>query len=890
MAEQQMVRPGLGALGNKINVTVNAYKVKLPSIVIHHYDVAVQGIVSRHGVVGDVPPSLGRELFDGLKAMGAFAGTAVVYDGRKTMFSPKVFPWPNNKQTFEVDLASKAEKAVKRSRTFQVVLTKVNEVKLDNLVKYVTKQVGSTPDEGVYVAITALNVLCNHDLMMLHPNAKNKFFPRPPPLNEGEFQSSSILKMRSGIDMWRGYFSSIRMAPGGVILNFDLTSQPMLKSGNLAIVACEVLGLRGSPLELKGLSGYKLVQLTRMLKMMKVSVARVDKTLLRSKIKDVAPSAKAMTFQAPVSPDSDKMKTWNVADYIEFTYNVKLRGPELPVVKLTAKGWYPIELCTVDPGQKFSKKLSPDQLSEAIKWLTVKPQDRTNMLTQGVTKYVLPAPSLKDWKVSIEQTPMVVPARRLPPPNLNYKGPSPEKPLDPCKVDNGSWNMASKKLLRPTTITSWVAIAFLGGAGGGRGPPFNAQAASRALEGLQQSMQAAGIKISGLQAPTYIAAGRDAPQPSSDGRDTVGAWIMSKVKAKPQLIVCFLKDKNAWEYRQLKVFGDSVQGIATQCLAVDKVLTKGNAQYYANVTLKINVKLGGVNHGVSRLFTCRTMVLGADVTHPGGDSLEPSIAAVVGSTNEYGGGYCAEFSVQPGRQEIISDMNHMVKDLLIKFAQRNGCLPERLIFYRDGVSEGQFPDVVAKEIPLVRRAIIAVGENEKFSAQASAMKLTFIVCGKRHHFKFGPTNPREGDRSGNLLPGVVVDTAIVHPFDFDWYGLSHAGLLGTSRASHYTVLVDDVKHKADDLQVLTYHLCYTYARATRSVSIATPAYYAHHVCTRIKQMLSVLEPKESTAASPNSNDLEKTLLEYKSKANELRTQFRSCYQRAGNFPVNEFWM
>jgi hypothetical protein len=49
------------------------------------------------------------------------------------------------------------------------------------------------------------------------------------------------------------------------------------------------------------------------------------------------------------------------------------------------------------------------------------------------------------------------------------------------------------------------------------------------------------------------------------------------------------------------------------------------------------------------------------VTHPGGDSLEPSIAAVVGSTNEFGGGYGAEFSVQPGRQEIISDLHHMVK-------------------------------------------------------------------------------------------------------------------------------------------------------------------------------------------------------------------------------------
>jgi eukaryotic translation initiation factor 2C len=54
-------------------------------------------------------------------------------------------------------------------------------------------------------------------------------------------------------------------------------------------------------------------------------------------------------------------------------------------------------------------------------------------------------------------------------------------------------------------------------------------------------------------------------------------------------------------------------------------------------------------------------VLGADVTHPGRDSLEPSIAAVVGSTNQFGSGYAAEFSVQSGGQEIIADLHLMVK-------------------------------------------------------------------------------------------------------------------------------------------------------------------------------------------------------------------------------------
>lgn len=879
-----MVRPGAGQAGAKIKVTVNAYKVALPSLLVHHYDVAVEGLVSKHGTVGDVPPSLGREIFTGLKAMNAFDGVPVVYDGRKSLFSPKLLKFPDDKQTFDVNLATPAERAAKRNRSFKVVLTKVNEVKLDNLIKYVKKQVGCTPDEGVYIAITALNVLCNHDMMMTHPTSKNKFFPRPPPLPQGQYASDSILQLRSGIDIWRGYFSSIRMAPGGVIMNFDLTSQPMLKTGNLVDVSLAVLGL-GSPSQLKALPPARLTQLARSLKLMKVSVIRVDRTILRTKIKDVAPSARAMTFEAPVAPNSDKMRKWNVAEYIEFTYNMKLRGADLPVVKLTSKGWYPLEICHVDPGQKYSKKLSPEELSEAIKWLTVRPQERTRMLTDGIREHVRGAPTLGQWGVRLDAAPMVIPARRLPPPVVNYKNNA--NKMESIRANNGAWNMASKQLLRPMPVTSWVAVCL----GDDHRIRLNPQQAARALEGLQAAMKAAGMQVSGLQCPTIFPAQGDKLHPSDEG--SVGNWIMSKIKTKPQLIVCFLRGKNSWEYRQLKIFGDARQGIATQCLAVDKVLTKGNAQYFANVVLKVNIKLGGVNQGVGnsgRLFQTRTMVLGADVTHPGGDSLEPSIAAVVGSTNEFGCGYAAEFSVQPGRQEIISDLHHMVKAILIKFAQRNKALPDKLIFYRDGVSEGQFPDVVAKEIPLVRQAMREVGENPIYTAQAAAMKLTYIICGKRHHFKIGPTpGSNDSDKNGNLLPGVVVDTDIVHPFDFDWYGLSHGGLLGTSRASHYTVLVDDAKHKADDLQMLTYYLCYTYGRATRSVSIATPAYYAHHVCTRIKQMLAGVEAQQSSA-SPTDIDLERALKEYRTKAGEIRSHFSASYNKAGNFPVPEYWM
>ena len=55
--------------------------------------------------------------------------------------------------------------------------------------------------------------------------------------------------------------------------------------------------------------------------------------------------------------------------------------------------------------------------------------------------------------------------------------------------------------------------------------------------------------------------------------------------------------------------------------------------------------------------------------------------------------YCATVRVQRPRQEVIQDLASMVKELLIQFYKSTRYKPTRIIFYRDGVSEGQFRHV-----------------------------------------------------------------------------------------------------------------------------------------------------------------------------------------------------
>ena len=62
-----------------------------------------------------------------------------------------------------------------------------------------------------------------------------------------------------------------------------------------------------------------------------------------------------------------------------------------------------------------------------------------------------------------------------------------------------------------------------------------------------------------------------------------------------------------------------------------------------------------------------------------------------------------------------------------------------------------------------------------------APRITFIIVQKRHHTRLFSEDREDTDRSGNPLPGTVVDTGVCHPTEFDFYLLSHAGIQGTSR-------------------------------------------------------------------------------------------------------------
>ena len=137
-------------------------------------------------------------------------------------------------------------------------------------------------------------------------------------------------------------------------------------------------------------------------------------------------------------------------------------------------------------------------------------------------------------------------------------------------------------------------------------------------------------------------------------------------------MLIIMPSNEAWMYSIIKRVFDVSLGVLCQCVIASKFskLRGGpyDLQYFANVAMKFNKKLGGTNHwlaekgrdGVPRyggkgLYIAKeTMIVGADVTPPDANSAPgtPSLSAVVATIDERLDHYLGSMRLQNSKQEV----------------------------------------------------------------------------------------------------------------------------------------------------------------------------------------------------------------------------------------------
>lgn len=296
------------------------------------------------------------------------------------------------------------------------------------------------------------------------------------------------------------------------------------------------------------------------------------------------------------------------------------------------------------------------------------------------------------------------------------------------------------------------------------------------------------------------------------------------------VIVVIGRDGN--EYPIVKNEAEVQVGVLTQCIkdaTVQKISMGKGKQVLGNLLLKINTKLNGVNFklGSTTLKEIGFMdepilFLGADVTHPAPNSKSPSVAAITASYDLSGMCFQMHIQVQEAAQEVIEKLAFIIKKMLMTFKEKTKRAPQRIIMFRDGVSEGQFPFIKEKEYKN------GIKEACRLLSSTYNPRITFVVVKKRHHTRFIPMYSKDAvPPQGNIPPGTVVDTVITHPTEMEYFLNSHVGIQGTSKPTRYHVIHDDSNFTMEQLEKLTYYLCYTFVRCAQPVSYPAPTYYAH---------------------------------------------------------------
>ncbi|EIM82439.1 Piwi-domain-containing protein [Stereum hirsutum FP-91666 SS1] len=877
-----------------VNVFVNAFKVEIddnpaqPELAVsefYQYDAAIRkkSESSDGERPTSMPPRRAYQIVYKAQTQvypALFHGSA--FDGKSILYAPQDILGGQPSGQFPVDMSDRPPQANQPDRGVYIIyITRVSSIDIRTL-KRITR--GEVEDAG-QTAVSLVQALVRQAPLV----QTNTFTAR------AVYQANlARINLGQGIDLMRGYFQSVRTAPGQMIINVDISSACVYAPIRLVDFAQQFLNMRNT---------NELIQLDErdrdwkiLRSILKFVRVHVNTTVRRSPsnmnqdqrpakpIKDIVP--RAGHYEFVVGQDM-----WTVRDHYRRAHGVHLQHPDLFGVMI-GDAVFPAEDCSIPPGQLFRKRI-PQKLMTALHGHTSQsPSRRLQAIKDGVAGQFLNYSGstwLRQAGISIEQQPLEITASILPQPKVSFKRMEGGNIITDVirttdKADGpGVWDVMGKKFFEPATIKLWAVVNF------SKAHPDQVMAFAK---NLQKACRTLGMIVEDIKEPVQAGNGQ-IPKVALEG-------IVSITVKAPDFVLVVLPDDAEPIRRAVKFWGDIERGVPTQCVKVGKMMGARD-QYYNNVAIKMNAKKGGINWTVRNpalddvVRSGPTMIIGADVSHPPPRVLRPSIASIVGSYDISFSKYAYGVRLQNPRQEIIGDLKEMMQAMLRIFTTEvtiKGKLPPPLplniFYYRDGVSEGEYDNVLATEARAIQEAWDLGKAHRKDKHDPAKLNIVFIIVGKRHHIRFFPTQSSDAggltDRSGNVVSGLCVDTAITTPSRKrqDFYLQSQCGLKGTSRSSHYIVLRNDratcqkYSMGLKQIQDFSFALCFNYARATRSVSIPSPIYYADLLCTRAAFHFADTEDPDLQVSS-DGNDSNATFDLERWKGIFRRSKIRSMF-------------
>ncbi|GAB7361269.1 hypothetical protein MBLNU230_g1329t1 [Neophaeotheca triangularis] len=810
-------RLAVSKLGSEKKIGLNSFPVtKFPSKPVYQYEVLVGNGAEKKGLIKAVWQS---------KAVRKAVGEQVIFDGNRLAWSLKPL---ERELRLTVDLDEERGRTVKPGKEPdrpRIVIRQTNKIRFDVLTSHLE---GKTDfDNSCLEAINFADHLLREYPSRQYTQIKRSFFHRG---------SEDRYLLSPGVEAVKGVYQSLRVVngglgqPGKLAVTVDVSNGTFFVAQDLYVAAINIANKRDvhdliNSVRVNGQNSATAKTLKRLRKLHVYSAHRgkteIDHFCIdRFEYK----GARDVKFETIDKAGVKSMVT--IYDYYQKKYGIRLRFPDLPLVKATngKNTLIPMELLRIEPNQRFAFKLDETQTSNMIKFAVTPPPARWKSVEHGLSMLNWANdPVLRTFGMEIKPEKTVVNSRLLVAPKVMFGAGATANP-----GTSGRWDLKGKKFLQPNTVPLKIwGICVVPGARGGKP---DKSAVDRFVQEFIKIYQAHGGRIEEKKPYMCVATGTEP-----------GDWVTqlwngtgNQKQARPQMLVFILPDKNTINYGRIKRSADCRYGVVSQCMQYAHV-QKCQGQYISNVCMKFNAKLGGTTAravgsrtgGPGGAFTKPTMVIGADVSHAAPGSEAPSMAALTLSQDLLGLRYAAYVETNGFRVEMIATENiNRLQPFMKKWMSdcNQGKVPSRVIYFRDGVSEGQYQHVLEQEVEDMKRLL--KGANPK-----AEIPFTVLVGSKRHHVRFFPA-PGSGDKNGNPLPGTLVETGVTHPFENDFYLCAHAAIKGTARPVHYYVLLNECGLTNDEIHTICYEQSYQYMRATTPVSIHPAIYYAHIASNR----------------------------------------------------------
>ncbi len=238
----------------------------------------------------------------------------------------------------------------------------------------------------------------------------------------------------------------------------------------------------------------------------------------------------------------------------------------------------------------------------------------------------------------------------------------------------------------------------------------NAQIAERFADMMNQCAGKMGIRVS---EPIVI-------ELQDDRTDTYIKEIKRHLNEDIQMVVIIFPTSRDDRYSAVKRLCCIDNPVPSQCIIAKTIFEEKKLRSVTQkILLQMNCKLGGELWRLE-IPIKKLMVIGIDVYHQTEKRFK-SIAGFVSSLNHDQTKWYSKICFQMIGQELIDSLKVAFSNAIKQYYEVNNFFPEKIIIFRDGVSDGQLSYVAEHEVKQLRTCF---GENY-------SPKMSVVIVQKR---------------------------------------------------------------------------------------------------------------------------------------------------------------